>query len=187
MTTAIKYEVPTASAMFPGSSTDNAIARYNGTAAALQNSAAILYDTGNIKCAGIGLGTSGEPGQKLHMVDGNFLFDGTGEIAMLFKRATTVGTQINPIFAVGRIADDGTGMPVLRTLYNDDVITETLLYQLSSNGNPDYTGNKIRLRTTYTPASAAATGNAGEFTWDTSYIYVCTATDTWKRAAISTW
>jgi hypothetical protein len=23
--------------------------------------------------------------------------------------------------------------------------------------------------------------------WDASYIYVCVATDTWKRAAISTW
>lgn len=187
MTTAIKYEVPTASAMFPGSSTDNAIARFNGTTGILQNSAAILYDTGNIKCAGIGLGTAGEPGQKLHMVDGNFLFDGTDEIAILFKRATTVGTQVNPIFAVGRIADDGTGMPALRTLYNDDVIGETLLFQLSSNGNPDYTGNKIRLRTTYTPASAAAAGSAGEIAWDASYIYIATASNTWKRAAISTW
>lgn len=37
------------------------------------------------------------------------------------------------------------------------------------------------------PASASATGVAGQFAYDSSYIYVCTATDTWKRAAISTW
>jgi hypothetical protein len=37
------------------------------------------------------------------------------------------------------------------------------------------------------PASASATGSAGTITWDSSYIYVCTATNTWKRAAISTW
>ena len=38
-----------------------------------------------------------------------------------------------------------------------------------------------------TPASASATGTAGQVTWDSSYIYVCTATNTWKRVAIATW
>ena len=38
-----------------------------------------------------------------------------------------------------------------------------------------------------TPASAAATGTAGQVRWDADYIYVCTATNTWKRVAISTW
>ena len=40
---------------------------------------------------------------------------------------------------------------------------------------------------THTPASAGATGTAGEITWDGSYIYVCTATDTWERVAIASW
>lgn len=40
---------------------------------------------------------------------------------------------------------------------------------------------------THTPASASATGTAGEVAWDANYIYVCTATNTWKRVAISTW
>jgi len=38
-----------------------------------------------------------------------------------------------------------------------------------------------------TPASAAATGTTGDIAWDASYIYVCTATDTWKRVGIATW
>lgn len=37
------------------------------------------------------------------------------------------------------------------------------------------------------PSSASDTGTAGTIAWDTSYMYVCIATDTWKRAAISTW
>ena len=45
----------------------------------------------------------------------------------------------------------------------------------------------IRIRTAKTPASASDTGNAGDICWDASYIYICTATNTWKRAAISTW
>ena len=38
-----------------------------------------------------------------------------------------------------------------------------------------------------TPGSPTATGTAGEICWDADYIYVCTATNTWKRAALSTW
>lgn len=40
---------------------------------------------------------------------------------------------------------------------------------------------------TGTPATSGATGTAGDIQWDASYIYVCTATNTWKRAALSTW
>ena len=37
------------------------------------------------------------------------------------------------------------------------------------------------------PASAGATGIAGQLVCDTGFIYVCTATNTWKRVAIATW
>lgn len=37
------------------------------------------------------------------------------------------------------------------------------------------------------PASAASTGTAGQIAYDSSYLYICTATDTWKRVAIATW
>jgi hypothetical protein len=37
------------------------------------------------------------------------------------------------------------------------------------------------------PASPTATGTAGEIAYDGSYFYCATATDTWKRAALSTW
>jgi hypothetical protein len=47
--------------------------------------------------------------------------------------------------------------------------------------------NAFRITNSQTPASAAATGTAGTIAWDSSYIYVCTATNTWKRVAISTW
>jgi hypothetical protein len=47
--------------------------------------------------------------------------------------------------------------------------------------------NVLRIVNSQTPASASATGAVGTIAWDSSYIYVCTATNTWKRAAISTW
>lgn len=37
------------------------------------------------------------------------------------------------------------------------------------------------------PASATATGTAGQIAYDGSYLYLATATDTWKRAALTTW
>jgi len=37
------------------------------------------------------------------------------------------------------------------------------------------------------PASASATGLKNQIAYDDDYIYVCIATDTWKRAALSTW
>jgi hypothetical protein len=38
----------------------------------------------------------------------------------------------------------------------------------------------------YTPASSSAACTAGQFTDDANYHYVCTATNTWKRVALST-
>lgn len=38
-----------------------------------------------------------------------------------------------------------------------------------------------------TPASAASTCTINQVAIDTGFLYVCTATDTWKRVAIATW
>jgi hypothetical protein len=51
----------------------------------------------------------------------------------------------------------------------------------------DLSGDKLRVRTAKTPATSGAAGNAGDICWDADYIYVCTATNTWKRSAIATW
>jgi hypothetical protein len=48
-------------------------------------------------------------------------------------------------------------------------------------------GDRIRVGTAKTPATSGATGTTGEIAWDADYIYVCTATNTWKRSAIATW
>lgn len=37
------------------------------------------------------------------------------------------------------------------------------------------------------PANATATGTAGTVIFDANYIYVCTATNTWKRTPLTTW
>ena len=47
--------------------------------------------------------------------------------------------------------------------------------------------NEFILEAPTAPASAGAAGTAGQIAWDTNYIYICVATNTWKRVAISTW
>jgi hypothetical protein len=47
--------------------------------------------------------------------------------------------------------------------------------------------DRIRIASSKTPASASDTGTAGEVCWDADYIYVAVGTNTWKRAALSTW
>ena len=49
------------------------------------------------------------------------------------------------------------------------------------------TGNEINIATSQTPATKSAAGTAGDIAWDTDYIYVAIANNTWKRVAISTW
>ena len=47
---------------------------------------------------------------------------------------------------------------------------------------------QFRLSTLNTaPASPTATGTVGEIRIDANYIYVCIATNTWKRTALTTW
>jgi hypothetical protein len=49
------------------------------------------------------------------------------------------------------------------------------------------TSARVVITNSVTPASAAAAGVAGTVAWDSDYVYVCTAANTWKRSAIATW
>jgi hypothetical protein len=48
----------------------------------------------------------------------------------------------------------------------------------------DVNSDIIRLRTPKTPANSTAAGNAGDICWDTNYLYVCYATNSWGRIAL---
>jgi hypothetical protein len=69
-----------------------------------------------------------------------------------------------------------------------DLIGATIK-QINSGTVPqlDIAGTKLRIRTAATPVTATATGNQGEWCWDSGYFYVCTATNTWRRAALTAW
>ena len=86
-------------------------------------------------------------------------------------RITASGTTTSsstPHVLIGGTVDNGTGTSLQVT------------GGLSASGMFKFTSNAA-------PATAASSGTAGEIRIDSGYIYICVATDTWKRAAISTW
>lgn len=50
----------------------------------------------------------------------------------------------------------------------------------------DINSDVLRLRTAKTPASSGASGNQGDIAWDSTYLYIATATNNWKRIALTT-
>jgi len=79
------------------------------------------------------------------------------------------GTSLR--FGTKAIGEGGSGQPTTRV-------------QIDSNVN---ILNAFLTVPTHTPSAANDTGVAGTITWDASFIYVCIATNTWKRVAIATW
>ena len=86
----------------------------------------------------VGINTE-NPGQKLHLGDGNFLIEGGGETAIPFKRDFTTpdgpsGPSVNPIFSWGRIIEAGDGDPEIRLLYQDDNTGEGTVFEIDRKG-----------------------------------------------------
>jgi hypothetical protein len=105
--------------------------------------------------------------------DGNFRvvwFRNTGlvdAVGFIFTQLTT--TQINSFSGT---AVEGT------VIY--DVTKHRLVVKTSSTVESITTSVAV-------PSTATSTGTPGQIAADASWVYVCTATDTWKRAAIASW
>lgn len=110
--------------------------------------------------------------------------------------ALGAGSAGNPSLA--RLTDENTGLffPAADVLALATAGLERLritadgrlgLGTTTPTGVLDVADDKLRVRTAQTPASATAPGNQGEIAWDESFVYVCTATNTWRRAELYAW
>lgn len=96
----------------------------------------------------------------------------TGFTVSIYDATASTG-----VTALHMRAGAGQSTAKLMEVYAND--GTTLLHAITASGQ--------LITATGTPASATATGVAGTVVWDADYIYVCIATDTWKRIAIATW
>lgn len=83
-------------------------------------------------------------------------------------------------FNMLKIGGTSTSFPALKRL--------SAILQVRLADDSGYTVLDAQLRAQGTaPATAGATGTAGDIRYDADYIYICTAANTWKRVAIATW
>lgn len=75
----------------------------------------------------------------------------------------------------------------MRIYYNGNIGVGTTSPTISDGIGVHLNGKILRINTSKTPSSASATGNIGEICWDVGYLYVCVATNTWRRIAHNTW
>lgn len=84
------------------------------------------------------------------------------------------------------VVDNPDGTPVSKR-----VSLQALFGAIPSNtaitGTLTVSGDTFVITTSKTPATASSTGTQGQIAWDSDYLYICVATNTWKRVAISTW
>ena len=121
---------------------------------------------------------------------GGFFGAGIGAWERVIKVRSTEGVCINP-------DDDGlyirfTGIDGGHGYFNGPVYAQTLStggtvtvgQNLDVVGIGSFGAGNLRI-TLGAPASSSAAGQAGQIRLDANFIYVCTATNTWKRAALS--
>ena len=143
-----------------------------------QTSSASGYITGNYVDIGLGTDDSSSSFRIYNSSDNKLLdIDSTGIITILSISGST-----------SNLFNDGLG-----NLATDSSFTLNAGDLDVSVGDCDVFGNitsdigLLVLTTSKAPATAASTGTVGSITWDADYIYVCTASNTWKRASIATW
>lgn len=164
------------------------------------NYAAALMGNWEVSTAGSGIyfiksrsGTVGDYSVATLSGDalGAFLFEGSNGTSS--ERAASIVAFADDLFSAG----SSPGRLVFNTTASGST-SSTERMRINSSGNIgiaistptaklDVNSNIIRLRTAKTPSSSSDTGNTGDICWDSSYIYVCVATNTWKRSAIATW
>ncbi|MDH5757893.1 MAG: hypothetical protein OEZ55_14640, partial [Nitrospinota bacterium] len=154
----------------------------------------------------VGIGTA--PGAVLHPLE--VRKDGAGyQTVLALENLQTAAADVGPLvmFEGGSNIDMGS----IQTGWNGAATTDAYIaistrgsgavterVRVTSDGKVgintnapthslDVNANTIRVRTARTPASASEACNTGEQTWDSGFVYVCVATNTWKRAALSTW
>lgn len=102
-------------------------------------------------------------------------------------RANSSGVMTLGKFSNGEIRSDRN--VILNADYNNDSGSpeSEVIFKTDNAERVKINASGLLITNAKTPSSASDLGNTGQIAWDSNYVYVCVATDTWKRAAIATW
>ena len=138
-----------------------------------------------------GLGAS-----NISVIDGVYASNPIGGARLAFIHAGGAGQRGGMTFA-SKNTDDDSIQPTVRGVLTpagkwgfgttNPQYSAEVAGTLGVSGDVTLSAGDLIITTSTTPASAAAAGVVGTIAWDASYMYVCTATNTWKRVAIATW
>jgi hypothetical protein len=67
------------------------------------------------------------------------------------------------------------------------IYTDSPQQTLDVAGGLRVQADSIQITTSKTPASSTDSGQAGQIAWDANYLYICVATNTWKRVNLVNW
>jgi hypothetical protein len=151
-----------------------------------------FQNTASIWRATVGGGDNNTASGSYATVPGGLADTAAGDFSFAAGDSVRISSDAHYTFAFGR--DFTTSTPNAVIFHNSVDPIKVGIGTTSPTGQLDVNGNDIRIRTSQTPASSSADGYTGEIAWDANYIYICTSgdgpgggTDTWKRAALSTW
>lgn len=98
-------------------------------------------------------------------------------LTMVSAPSVIGATPSNPVATKG---GSGTGLTLTLTW------PASTLLALQPSGGRTTLGGPLQLRASTPPATSSSTGTTGQVEWDSGFLYVCTATNTWKRATLAT-
>ena len=129
--------------------------------------------------SGIGVLLIGEAGQVPDTV-----VQTSGTQTISGSKTFTASTSFNNILAsnvqASNVRASSTGIFSDMRISADEMNLSGLDLTISS-------GNLVLSSPTGIPATTGASGIKGSFVWDSGFLYVCTSTNSWKRAALTTW
>lgn len=110
-----------------------------------------------------------------------------GDVSFYGRRTSSIALYTGAKVIADALEDFSTGHAGSRLkLQVAPVGSTTLVDALAVSGAVATFGVPVSIPTA-PPAAANSSGVAGTVTWDANYVYICVATDTWKRVAIATW
>jgi hypothetical protein len=110
---------------------------------------------------------------------------------------TPAEIQITPTITSPLTVSGTTNLSTLSTSGTATVASLSVTGTSTFTGSPTFNSvvtanqgiktNSFAVTSPSVPASATASGVKGQISYDSNYFYVCVATNTWKRTALSTW